>query len=481
MRNTAEDKPIEIGLLQRYATDALMATGRQPFERGPATGKRIAVVGAGPAGLACAHRLAVRGHEVTIYEAKAKPGGLNEFGIAAYKTIDGFAQREVEYILGIGGIAVEYGKALGDGVTLAGLRRDFDAVFLGLGMGAVNALGLEAEDAEGVEGAVAYIADLRQADDYATLPVGRRIVVVGGGMTAIDIAAQTKRLGAEDVTIVYRRGREKMNASDYEQAIAQTSGVKIKHDAQPVRLIGESGRIEAIEFEYTRADGDGRLKGTGEHFTIAADVVFKAIGQKLVPEPARRRRRRARHDRRPHRRRRPAAQLAGRRLGRWRLRRGRGGPDGRRGRGRQDRGAFDRRRPERRRLSRRRRGAQTTGDQAMADIRNDFVGIKSPNPFWLASAPPTDKEYNVVRAFKAGWGGGVWKTLGEDPPIVNVNGPRYGAIHSGDRRVIGFNNVELITDRPLDVNLREIKQVKRDWPDRAVVVSLMVPCEEAAW
>ncbi len=117
----------------------------------------------------------------------------------------------------------------------------------------------------------------------------------------------------------------------------------------------------------------------------------------------------------------------------------------------------------------------------MADIRNDFVGIKSPNPFWLASAPPTDKEYNVVRAFKAGWGGVVWKTLGEDPRIVNVNGPRYGAIHSGDRRVIGFNNVELITDRPLDVNLREIKQVKRDWPDRAVVVSLMVPCEEAAW
>ncbi|HEX9789878.1 MAG TPA: NAD-dependent dihydropyrimidine dehydrogenase subunit PreA [Kiloniellales bacterium] len=117
----------------------------------------------------------------------------------------------------------------------------------------------------------------------------------------------------------------------------------------------------------------------------------------------------------------------------------------------------------------------------MADIRNDFLGIKSPNPFWLASAPPTDKAYNVVRAFRAGWGGVVWKTLGEDPPIVNINGPRYGAIYGGDRRLLGFNNVELITDRPLDVNLREIKQVKRDWPDRAVVVSLMVPCEEAAW
>jgi dihydropyrimidine dehydrogenase (NAD+) subunit PreA len=117
----------------------------------------------------------------------------------------------------------------------------------------------------------------------------------------------------------------------------------------------------------------------------------------------------------------------------------------------------------------------------MADLRSTFAGIKSPNPFWLASAPPTDKEYNVVRAFKAGWGGVVWKTLGEDPPVVNVAGPRYGAIHSGDRRLIGLNNIELITDRPLEVNLREIKQVKRDWPDRALVVSLMVPCEEKNW
>ncbi|MGJ8534826.1 MAG: NAD-dependent dihydropyrimidine dehydrogenase subunit PreA [Alphaproteobacteria bacterium] len=117
----------------------------------------------------------------------------------------------------------------------------------------------------------------------------------------------------------------------------------------------------------------------------------------------------------------------------------------------------------------------------MADLRSNFVGIKSPNPFWLASAPPTDKAYNVVRAFKAGWGGVVWKTLGEDPAIVNVNGPRYGATWSNDRRLIGLNNIELITDRPLDVNLREIKEVKRDWPDRAMVVSLMVPCEESNW
>src|SRR3984893_836896 len=116
----------------------------------------------------------------------------------------------------------------------------------------------------------------------------------------------------------------------------------------------------------------------------------------------------------------------------------------------------------------------------MADLRSEFAGIKSPNPFWLASAPPTDKEYNVVRAFKAGWGGVVWKTLGEDPPIVNTCS-RYGAISYNGQRMAGFNNIELITDRPLDVNLREIKQVKRDWPDRALLVSLMVPCTEESW
>ena len=117
----------------------------------------------------------------------------------------------------------------------------------------------------------------------------------------------------------------------------------------------------------------------------------------------------------------------------------------------------------------------------MANLTSEFLGIRSPNPFWLASAPPTDKAYNVNRAFEAGWGGAVWKTLGEDPPIVNVSGPRYGAIHSNDRRVIGFNNIELITDRPLKVNLDEIRQIKRDWPDRALLVSVMLPMQEQVW
>jgi glutamate synthase (NADPH/NADH) small chain len=196
VREAAEGKPVRIGDLQRYATDVLMAAGEQPFRRAPSTGKRIAVVGGGPAGLACAHRLAMHGHDVVIHESRPKIGGLNEYGIAAYKTPGDFAQSEVDYILSIGGITVETGKALGRDFTIADLKRDFDAVFIGIGLAGVNALGIADEDVGGVEDAVAYIAELRQANDLAALPVGRRVVVVGGGMTAIDIASQSKRLGA---------------------------------------------------------------------------------------------------------------------------------------------------------------------------------------------------------------------------------------------------------------------------------------------
>lgn len=284
VRNTAEDQPVRIGLLQRYATDHLFADGEQIFSRAAPSGKTVAVVGGGPAGLACAHALAVAGHEVTVFDARPKLGGLNEYGIAAYKTIDGFAQREVDYILSVGGITIESGKALGRDVSLAELRDRFDAVFLGLGLGGTNGLGIEGEELEGVRDAIAYIAELRQAEDLASLPVGRRVVVIGGGMTAIDIAVQTKRLGAEDVTIVYRRGQEAMKASRYEQEVAQTSGVKIKHWAAPVRVMGERGAVAGIELEYTASDGNGRLQGTGERFSLEADMVFKAIGQTFLQD-----------------------------------------------------------------------------------------------------------------------------------------------------------------------------------------------------
>ncbi|MGH8130643.1 MAG: NAD(P)-dependent oxidoreductase [Steroidobacteraceae bacterium] len=285
VRNVHEDKPVDIGLLQRHATDPILDAGTQLFARAASSGKRIAVVGSGPAALSCAHRLACLGHAVTIFSRDGKLGGLNEFGIAAYKTVEDFAQREVRYVLGIGGVEVRTDVVLGRELSLDRLRCEHDAVFLAIGLAGVNRLGLESEDKPGVIDAVQYIAALRQAADKSRLPVGRRIVVIGGGMTAIDIAAQSRRLGAEEVTIVYRRGQQQMGASRYEQDLAQRDGVRVKHWARPTRILGD-GHVTGVEFEYTREGSDGRLEGSGEHFTLAADVVFKAVGQELALDTA---------------------------------------------------------------------------------------------------------------------------------------------------------------------------------------------------
>jgi dihydropyrimidine dehydrogenase (NAD+) subunit PreT len=270
VREAAEGKPVKIGLLQRYATDRAMEQNRQFYQRAPATGRRVAVVGAGPAGLACAHRLALLGHDVTVYEARPKPGGLNEYGIAAYKTIDGFAQREVAYVTAIGGIDIAYDKVLGRDVELNELSRRFDAVFLAAGLGDVNQLHLEHESAHGVEDAVEWIARLRQTSDLSSMPVGRRVVVIGGGMTAIDAAVQAKALGAEEVTLCYRGPRERMKASHFEQKLAQTRGVAIRCEMKPTRIYAENGKLASVEFEVD-----------GEKLAIACDQLFKAIGQTL--------------------------------------------------------------------------------------------------------------------------------------------------------------------------------------------------------
>ncbi|UWQ94413.1 NAD(P)-dependent oxidoreductase [Rhodobacteraceae bacterium M385] len=283
VRETAEGKPVLIGQLQRYATDTVMAAGKHPFTRAAETGKRVAVVGAGPAGLACAHRLAMKGHDVVMYDAKPKGGGLNEYGIASYKSTDDFAAAEVEWLLKIGGITLETGKALGADLTLEGLQSDFDAVFLGMGLGGVNALRAEGEDRDGVMDAVEFIADLRQTGDLGVLPVGRNVVVIGGGMTAIDAAVQSKLLGAESVTLVYRRERDAMPASRYEQDLAASKGVRFIFNAMPVEVLG-NGAATALRCEYTKAEGRS-LTGTGETFDIPADQVLKAIGQTLEGAP----------------------------------------------------------------------------------------------------------------------------------------------------------------------------------------------------
>lgn len=283
VREAAEGKPVEIGRLQRFATDTLMEQGIHPFTRAARTGKRVAVVGAGPAGLACAHRLAMHGHDVTIYDARPKGGGLNEYGIAYYKSVGNFAQGELDWLLKIGGITLENGKALGRDITLESLGADFDAVFLGMGLAGVNALRAAGEERSGVRDAVDFISDLRQSGDLSTLPVGRNVVVIGGGMTAIDAAVQSKLLGAESVTVLYRRGRDAMPASRYEQDLAASKGVRFVFNAMPVAILG-NGAVTGVRVEYTRSEGRS-LVGTGETFDIPADQVLKAIGQTLDGAP----------------------------------------------------------------------------------------------------------------------------------------------------------------------------------------------------
>ena len=285
VRCTQEDKPVEIGLLQRHATDAYFAQPGAPlFTRAPASGKRMAVVGAGPAGLACAHRLALLGHAVTLFDDKPKLGGLNEYGLAAYKTVDDFAQKEVAWLLSIGGIEVRARHSLGRDMHLDALARDYDAVFLGLGLAGVNTLGIAEPVDAAARPAVDFIAELRQAASPAEVVVGRRVVVIGGGMTAVDAAVQSKLLGAEDVTIVYRRGPEAMSASGHEQDWAQTHGVRIKHWGAPQQMLIADGRVLGVRFARTTMQGE-RLVETDERFDVQADMVLSAIGQVFEAQP----------------------------------------------------------------------------------------------------------------------------------------------------------------------------------------------------
>ena len=279
-----EGKPVAIGKLQRHAVDALMESDRpQVFKRAAVTGKKIAVVGAGPAGLSCAYSLARLGHDVVVFDANPKAGGLNEYGLASYKTPDNFAQREIAWLLSIGGITIKSDYKLETLEQLAALQQDHDALFLGMGLASTHQLGVPGGALQGVQDAVEFIATLRQTADLSTLPVGRRVVVIGGGMTAVDASVQSKLLGAENVHMVYRRGPETMSSSSVEQEWAQTNGVTIHHWLAPVEIIAsinQSDHVGAVKFAK-QAMVDGKLQATGEFETIEADMVLKAIGQTL--------------------------------------------------------------------------------------------------------------------------------------------------------------------------------------------------------
>ena len=274
VREMAEGQPVEIGRLQRFATDTLMARGVHPYARAEPSGHRVAVVGAGPAGLACAHRLAMRGHDVALLEARPKPGGLNEYGIAAYKTPHDFAAREVEWLMQVGGIELRQGVGLGADLTLADLQAEFDAVFLGMGLGGTNAWTVAGGEREGTHDAVRFIADLRQAEDLRTLPVGRDVVVIGGGMTAVDAAVQSRLLGANTVTIAYRRPQSRMPASRHEQDLATSKGVRILGSVVLREVLG-NGAVREVALD--RVDDD--MEPTGEVIRLPCDQLLRAIGQ----------------------------------------------------------------------------------------------------------------------------------------------------------------------------------------------------------
>ena len=281
--NFMEEEPIHIAKLQRYSTEIAMKNNWQLFQRKPATGKRVAIVGAGPAGLSCAHVLSREGIEVTIFEKESKGGGLMTYGIAAYKVTPQFCEDEVNYILGIGGIEIKYEQELGKNVSLSELQKDFDAVYLGIGVGLARQLEIPGEELDGVEDAIKFIYDIR-AKGFGRVAVGEKVAVIGMGMTAIDAATQAKRLGAKEVTMLYRRTQDEMPCTQHELDIAMLDGCKIVWLASPKEIKGEDGSVNEIVcsiMQLGEPDASGRRSpvDTGETFSLDIDMVIKAAGQ----------------------------------------------------------------------------------------------------------------------------------------------------------------------------------------------------------
>ncbi len=284
--NLLDEPPIPIAKLQRYSTENAIEEKWKLFERKElpeAVKKKVAIVGAGPAGLSCAHVLSREGIDVTIYEKEKEGGGLMTYGIAAYKVTPEFCKNEVDYITSIGGIDIKYGKELGKDIHLQELQEKYDAVYLGFGVGLTRKLGVAGEDLEGVQDAISFIYDIRTSD-FKKVPVGDKVAVIGLGMTAIDAATQAKRLGAHEVTILYRRTQDEMPCTQVEMDLALLDGCRIKWLAAPKEIFGVDGKVAAIKCDIMRLgepDASGRRspEPTGEEFILDVDMVIKATGQ----------------------------------------------------------------------------------------------------------------------------------------------------------------------------------------------------------
>jgi len=281
--NLMDEEAIPIAKLQRYSTEIAMQKGWQLFERKPDTGKKVAVIGAGPAGLSCAHVLSRQGVDVTIFEKETRGGGLMTYGIAAYKVTPQFCADEVDYITGIGGIEIKYNQELGKNISLDDLKKDYDAVYIGIGVGLARQLDIPGEELEGVEDAISFIYRLRN-QPYHETSVGDKVVVIGMGMTAIDAATQAKRLGASEVTMLYRRTEAEKPCTDVELDIAKLDGCKITWLAAPKEIIGIDGKVTQLVCNVMKLgvpDASGRRSpvDTGETFTLETDMIIKAAGQ----------------------------------------------------------------------------------------------------------------------------------------------------------------------------------------------------------
>jgi dihydropyrimidine dehydrogenase (NAD+) subunit PreA len=480
---TALDTPIAIGRLQQHVVEAYATSGAAFFTPGEDAGVSAAIVGAGPAGLACAAELRRRGVAVTLYEVGPRAGGLADHGIVPWRQPRELVATEVAEVERAGARVV-LGTMVGRDIGAADLVAGHDAVVVAVGLGRSRPLGVPGEDRAGVIDALDLIA--RAMDDGSPTgdaAIGHRVGVIGGGSTAFDAAAAAVKLGAREVTLFYRRSAVESPAYPHAIELARTLGVTIRWLTAPAEILGD-GHVNGAAFVTMRLgepDASGRRRPErvdGSRFEVDLDTIVRAVGQAepagtgallgalgvpmrdgvAVVDPATGRTTNPRvwaigdiasggrevvHAVQ-------AGKLAARSIADAL---GLGGP----------------------RITPVRAADATVPG---VDLFTDMAGIRSPNPFWLASCPITNNAEMVARAFDAGWGGAVWKTVGE--PIRNVTS-RLGALDVDGRRIVGLSNIELISDRSIEVNLAEVADVKRRYPSHAVVVSLMLESKAEVW